>query len=567
MNASILRRFSSFFVLLCMAMLLRVDLSQAAEPLPAIIAITGSNDSNQDEDKSDSDQNLLSSPDEWQERLERHRSHHRSHYGRDVVNIGRDSYLGPDDKADSVVAVFGTATSEGQADDVVSVIGKTRVTGPTSDNVVGVLSSVYVDSKVDGDVVAVFGGVTLGPHAEVGGDVVTVFGSQNFDPHAIVHGGTEHVMNGDFGDTGWLQTWIKECVFKGRLLAMAPGLGWVWSLAIVALVFYALLAVVFRPGVTRCVQTLESEPGHTFLAALVASLLTPVLLVLLLVTVIGIAAIPFVIMALICMSLFGKAVMLAWLGSRVLGARQAASPVHPAVAVLVGGVIAMALYMIPVLGFLIFKLLGFFGFGAVVYTLVLAQRARQAARADRYHAPTPPPPRAPATAAASAAGFAAASAAAATSATEAQPATPAASDVASPSALTAMPRAGFWLRIGALLIDVILIGIVMSVSDSLLWGWHRGGGELHLFVLAIYGACMWKLRGSTVGGLVCDLRVVRLDGRPVEWETSIVRALACFLSLAVCGLGFIWIAFDPERQAWHDKIAGTVVVRVPKGTP
>jgi uncharacterized RDD family membrane protein YckC len=78
---------------------------------------------------------------------------------------------------------------------------------------------------------------------------------------------------------------------------------------------------------------------------------------------------------------------------------------------------------------------------------------------------------------------------------------------------------------------------------------------------------MWKLRGSTVGGIIFDLRVVRLDGRIVDWETAIVRALACFLSLAVAGLGFIWIVFDRDNQAWHDKIAGTVVVRVPKGVP
>jgi uncharacterized RDD family membrane protein YckC len=33
------------------------------------------------------------------------------------------------------------------------------------------------------------------------------------------------------------------------------------------------------------------------------------------------------------------------------------------------------------------------------------------------------------------------------------------------------------------------------------------------------------------------------------------------------GLGFIWIAFDAEKQGWHDKIAGTVVVQLPKGSP
>jgi uncharacterized RDD family membrane protein YckC len=91
--------------------------------------------------------------------------------------------------------------------------------------------------------------------------------------------------------------------------------------------------------------------------------------------------------------------------------------------------------------------------------------------------------------------------------------------------------------------------------------------HLELPVLAAYGAMMWKLRGSTIGGIVLDLRVVRTDGREIDWGTAIVRALACFLSLAVAGLGFFWIAFDDHKQAWHDKIAGTVVVRVAKGTP
>jgi uncharacterized RDD family membrane protein YckC len=120
-----------------------------------------------------------------------------------------------------------------------------------------------------------------------------------------------------------------------------------------------------------------------------------------------------------------------------------------------------------------------------------------------------------------------------------------------------MPRAGFWIRMAALLIDVLVVGIAMSFLHP----FH----DIHIVILAVYGAVMWKLRGTTVGGIVFDLHVVRLDGRPVDWETAIVRALGCFLSLAVVGLGFIWIAFDDNRQAWHDKIAGTVVVQAKKG--
>jgi uncharacterized RDD family membrane protein YckC len=121
---------------------------------------------------------------------------------------------------------------------------------------------------------------------------------------------------------------------------------------------------------------------------------------------------------------------------------------------------------------------------------------------------------------------------------------------------SALPRAGFGIRMAALLLDVILIGIVTH---------HFYDHDAHLILLAAYGAVMWKLKGATIGGIICGLQVVRVDGRPIDWPTAIVRALSCFLSLAVVGLGFIWIAIDHDRQGWHDKIAGTAVVRSAKG--
>ena len=126
-----------------------------------------------------------------------------------------------------------------------------------------------------------------------------------------------------------------------------------------------------------------------------------------------------------------------------------------------------------------------------------------------------------------------------------------------PISAALLERAGFWIRMGALLLDTILIGIVLASLHL--------EGHIFLLVLATYGAVMWKFKGTTVGVIVCNLRVVRLDGREMDWTTAIVRALGCFLSIAVAGLGFIWIVFDPERQSWHDKIAGTVVVRAPRG--
>ncbi len=86
-----------------------------------------------------------------------------------------------------------------------------------------------------------------------------------------------------------------------------------------------------------------------------------------------------------------------------------------------------------------------------------------------------------------------------------------------------------------------------------------------LVLLPAYTVILWKLKGSTVGGIVCRLQLVRVDGRPVDWTTALVRAFAAYLSVLCLGLGFIWVAFDAERQSWHDKIAGTTVVRSPSG--
>jgi len=385
MNISVLRRLSILFTLLCVSAVAThpgavvakgiVPPAAASAPSPASSAPAAS------DDKDSSDEPDQPGRLDWDKPITSHHRHRWQHHDNgSVVNIGRSSHLEAGQKAEAVVSILGSSTSDGEAGDVVSVFGNTRVTGPVSENAVAVLGNNYIDAKVDGDVVAVLGSVELGPNAEVGGDVVAVLGGVHRDPAAVVHGSVQRVIDLDIGGVsglGWLHAWINHCLIYGRPLAFAPGLGWAWTLALGLLAFYACLALMFRDGIDQCVHTLESQPGHTALAALIGILLTPVLLVLLCVTVIGIAAVPFVVGTLFCMSLFGKAVMLAWLGGRISGRRPGPTG-HPAVAVLIGGAVVLILYVVPIVGFLVYKLLGFFGFGAVLYTLVLRVRARRA---------------------------------------------------------------------------------------------------------------------------------------------------------------------------------------------
>ena len=487
-----------------------------------------------------------------------------------IVSVGHDSTLAAGERADVVVSILGASISAGEVSDVVvSVLGSTRVTGPVGNAAVAVMGNTYVNSKVNGDVVAVLGNVELGPNADVGGQVTAVAGTVTRDPDAAVRGGVRSVGLPWVPSLTWLRPWIENCLFYGRPLAFAPGLGWAWTIALVSLALYVLGALLFPAGVDRCVRTFEEYPGHSILTAVLTIVATPVAMVLLTITVIGILAIPFLGIALLAAESFGKLAMLAWIGRRVTKPATAGVTSHVAFAVLIGGLIVTALYVVPVLGFILYKVLGLLGLGVVIYALLLAVRARREAYPPRSPGPT-------------GAGFAAAAASTSadapmhsdakaeaaepqppaqsaeqTGAADATAAAQTSSKTAPAAAALAYARAGFWIRMGALFIDVVLIGVILHFIV--------GPERIHLLLLASYGAVMWKLKGTTVGGVVFNLQVVRLDGRELDWATAIVRALSCFLSLFVLGLGFIWIAFDEHRQAWHDKIAGTVVVRVPKG--
>lgn len=461
-----------------------------------------------------------------------------------VVNAWGEARLEANDVADGVIAIFGDARVEGEVlDAVVTIFGDAHVTGTVHGGVVSLFGNTYIDGTVQDAAVAVFGDLELGPNAVVDSDIAVVAGKLTRDPKAVVHGRTE-IVAGAFDNFSGVRLWIEKCLLYGRPLAFEPGLGWAWVIAFGFLLFYVVLALLFDRSVTRCVETLETQPGQSAVASIMTVLLVPVLFVLLVITVVGIAVVPFAGMALFCAALFGKAVALAALGRRVTRFTGIAPFSHVAFATLVGGLIAMGLYVIPVIGLIAYKLLGIIGLGVVVYTVLLSIRARSAARA-------------PAVATAAAGATTAIPSAPPVEGVPRDPAAPAVSPpTAAAIAATAAPRAGFWIRIGALFIDCVLVGIIVGVLDT--------DGSVWVVALAAYGAVMWKLKGTTIGGLVCGLKVVRRDGAELNWDTAIVRALGCFLSMVVAGLGFLWIVFDEDRQAWHDKIAGTLVVRTPR---
>ncbi len=481
--------------------------------------------------------------------------HGRSNRSNERVSFGNSSTLAAGEQAESVVSIIGSSTSAGEVGDaVVSIAGGSRVTGGTvGDSVVSVMGNTYINGHVKGEVVTVLGNVEFGPDAVVDGEVVCVGGIVTRDPKAVIKGDIQNIaVAGQHFDFEGLTVWFTKCLLYGRPLAFDSHLLWAWFIAIGFLVFYAVIALIAPAGVVKCAETFETRPGSSLLAALLTLLLTPIAYILLAVTVvlvIGFVLIPVFSLGLFVASIFGKVVMLAWLGRRVTKLLDGGPLAHPAVGVLIGGVVVLLLYTIPIVGFVTYKLLGLLGLGTVIYTLILQFQASRAAR--------PVPPKvSPMVAPVASPGDPA-------PATDAPPVISLAPPVISAATL---PRAGFWLRLCASFLDFILVAIVVSMLSKVLHGLSSLGGNVP-FWFTVYCVIMWATKGTTIGGIICGLKVVRLDDRPVDWGVALVRALGGFLSLAIAGLGFIWVAFDDDRQSWHDKIAGTTIVKVPKGTP
>ncbi len=123
------------------------------------------------------------------------------------------------------------------------------------------------------------------------------------------------------------------------------------------------------------------------------------------------------------------------------------------------------------------------------------------------------------------------------------------------------PRAGFWRRFAAALIDVIILGIVVVILAVLLKGVGEALGIL--ITIAYYTYFEGGPRGQTPGKSALGIRVISFDtGGPIGYGRAFIRYIGSLVSSLVIYIGYLWMLWDREKQCWHDKFAGAVVVPV-----
>ena len=364
-----------------------------------------------------------------------------------------------------------------------------------------------------------------------------------------------------------LVPWLTRGLVFGRLIV--PDLAWVWGVAIIFFLLNLLLNLLFDGPVRACASALRATPVSAFLTGLLVMLLAGPLCLLLAISVVGIAVIPFAIGALLLGAIVGRIGFARWLGMSVMHQEDLESRPQSLRSFLIGSAIMCVAYAIPVIGVLTWAMASVFGLGAAMQAFMRAYR-RENPKPPRKAAPVPPAP-APVTAAGPTAPVETLTASPLDEPFEPVPDLPLAAGVATTAGvvdLLSCPRATFLERLAAFGLDIVLILIAAQILrlDRLFEGYPSF--ERNLLLLAVvYHVGFWAWKQTTVGGLICQLRLVRTDGGRVQFAEALVRGLTGIFSLAVVGLGFFWILRDPERQAWHDRIAGTYVVKVPRNWP
>jgi uncharacterized RDD family membrane protein YckC len=472
-----------------------------------------------------------------------------------VLRIWQDYVLPAGHEARNVVVVSGNATVNGEIDgDLVVVLGSAR------------LASTAV---VRGSVVVVAGDATIVQGTTIRGDLVVVGGVLDA-PVGFTPGHEYFVIGAPWlGDqVRAIVPWVTRGLLWGRPLV--PGLAWMWGIVLIFLIVSLAINLLLHGPVGTCAETLARKPFNTFLTGLLVLLLTGPISVLLAASVIGIAIVPFFLCAVLVAWIIGRVGVARWIGRSITRQDSIETPIEGVRSFLIGFAVLVLLYMVPVIGLITWAMVGVFGLGAASLTFMAGLRRERPATPK-----TPPVPEPPVTPTPSSPGDSPADpvvavplaalpdvhvtppSASAEVQAEATRAPPDAS-----SNLTFFPRATFLDRLAALVLDVLLVLIALQLFDRL----FRDDGPAPLIVF-LYFVAFWAWKGTTIGGIICNLRVVRVDGAPLRFVDALVRGLTSLFSIAALGLGFLWILRDPEGQAWHDKIAGTYVVKVPRNFP
>ena len=426
----------------------------------------------------------------------------------EVVRIGSDAQVATNESVSVVTVINGNAQIDGDVRGEVVVIG----------------GNLKVNGRIRGTVVVILGNLEAGPTALLNRQAVVIGGEIHKQDGARLRPDNHVISTHNSPVLGGLFDWVVQGALWLRPLP--PRVLWVWTVPLTFFLFYLFLGLILPGPTSASVRALTDRPIVSYMVGLIALvfllLLSPVLIIL------GVAGAGiFLIVAVALVLVFGRMVVVQFVGLQATRQFQAPILHQPLMGLFVGSALFCLMYMIPVLGLTMW--IGTFPL-ALGGILVAAARGMRPRRV---------PPQMPPN-----------SASAATNPNvEAAPQTSGQTLAPiAPAMLQGRPVC-FFMRGVATLIDLILISLINHLLDL-----H---GRSWLLVWMAYHIVLWTWTGATLGGRVLGMRLAGPDGRGVDFKVATTRCLAAFLSALPLGLGFVWSAWDVRKQSWHDKLTGT----------
>jgi uncharacterized RDD family membrane protein YckC len=126
----------------------------------------------------------------------------------------------------------------------------------------------------------------------------------------------------------------------------------------------------------------------------------------------------------------------------------------------------------------------------------------------------------------------------------------------------ALEYAGFWIRLGAGVIDLLILG-AFTACLAYFFPFPAIWAPAIVVISFAYWLGFWVWRGQTPGKMAAGIKIIRTDSSPVKLQCAVRRCLGYLVSTLTLFLGFVWMAFDARKQGLHDRIADTYVVKLP----
>jgi len=129
-----------------------------------------------------------------------------------------------------------------------------------------------------------------------------------------------------------------------------------------------------------------------------------------------------------------------------------------------------------------------------------------------------------------------------------------------------MPYAGFWIRVGAALIDSIIVGVVnFAIAKAFIPGyafmetnWPATAVSL-ITGIAYYVVMESSEKQGTLGKMALNLKVGKANGERISFANALGRYFAKYISAMILFIGYMMVGWDDKKQGLHDKIANTYV--------